>query len=151
LNPAPSAPGVLSVMVALALSTYAQSLFGLDLGRGMTRYKLLPLRGWEVLMAKDAAFLAVLLVLTAPLSIGPGLTFGLTALALGHHSSLHQRIVLKSWRFAGGRLLPVGALQAVGGFGLGFAQIQFGVAVLAPVVALWLVSVFSYGRGWERQ
>jgi hypothetical protein len=151
LNPDPSAPGVLSLLIALALSTYAQSLFGLELGQAMTRYKLLPLRGWEILMAKDVAFLALLLALIAPLSIGPGLTFGLVALALGHHSSLYQRIVLKSWRFAGGRLLPVGAVQAVGGFGLGFAEIQLGAAVLLPVTAFWAVSVYFYGRCWERQ
>jgi hypothetical protein len=150
LNPDPSAPGVLSVLVALAFSTFAQSLFGLELGPGMTRYHLLPLRGWEILMAKDVAFLALLLVLIAPLSIGPGLTFGLAALALGHHSSLYQRIVLKSWRFAGGRLLPVGAIQAVGGFGLGFAEIQFGATVLVPVAALWVLSVYFYGRCWEK-
>jgi hypothetical protein len=150
-NPDPSAPGVISVLIALALSTFAQSVFGLELGRGMTRYHLLPLRGWEILLAKDVAFLALLVALLAPLSIGPGLTFGLAALALGHHSSLYQRIVLKRWRFAGGRLLPVGAAQAVGGFGLGFAETQFGATVLLPVAALWVISIYSYGRCWEKQ
>jgi hypothetical protein len=45
------------------MSTYAQSLFGLELGSGsgMTRYHLLPLGGWEILLAKDIAFLAMLL------------------------------------------------------------------------------------------
>jgi hypothetical protein len=151
LNPDPSARGVLSLLIALALSTYGQALFGLEYGRGMSRYLLLPLRGWEILLAKDVAFLVVLLVLIAPLSIGPGFTFGLVALALGHHSSIYQKIVLKRWRFAGGRLLPVGAVQAVGGFGLGFAEIQFGAVVLLPVAALWVLSVYFYGRSRERQ
>ena len=48
---------VLSILIALALITYAQSLFGVDFGSGMTLYRLLPLRGWEILLAKDLAFL----------------------------------------------------------------------------------------------
>jgi hypothetical protein len=42
-------------------------------------------------------------------------------------------------------------VQAVGGFGLGFAEIQLGAAVLLPVTAFWAVSVYFYGRCWERQ
>jgi len=44
---------VLAIMVVLALSTYAQCLFGLDWPHGWTRYRLLPLRGWQILLAKD--------------------------------------------------------------------------------------------------
>ena len=67
--PIPDAFAILGLLVALTMSTYAQSLFGLELGSGsgMTRYRLLPLGGWEILLAKDIAFLAVLLVLLLPL------------------------------------------------------------------------------------
>jgi hypothetical protein len=47
----------LAVLVVLALSSYAQCLFGLDGAAGFARYKLLPLGGWEILAAKDTAFL----------------------------------------------------------------------------------------------
>ncbi len=41
---------VISVLVVLALSSYAQSLFGLDGAGGLSRYRLLPLAGWLVLV-----------------------------------------------------------------------------------------------------
>ena len=62
---------MIGLLVALALSPYAQSLFGLDLESGVTRYRLLPLRGWEVLTAKDIAFLGLLFVLLLPLNPAP--------------------------------------------------------------------------------
>jgi hypothetical protein len=150
-HPDPSAPPIISILIALALSTYTQSLFGLDLGSGMTRYRLLPLRGWQVLLAKDAAFLIVLILLILPFTIGTGLTFGLVALTLGHHSSVYLKIPQKQWRFAGGRLLPVGALQALGGVAAAFGELAYGAIVLVPVLALWALSVWFYGWRWERQ
>jgi hypothetical protein len=148
-SPDGNAAQVISILIALALSTFTQSLFGFELGQGMTRYRLLPLRGWENLLAKDLAFLVVLVGLVGALSVGSGLAAGLVALALGHHSSIHQRIVLKKWRFAGGRLLPIGALQGVGTVAAGFEEIQYGVAVAAACAAFWLVSVYFYGRRLE--
>jgi hypothetical protein len=145
-HPDPAASPILSIFVALALSTYAQSLFGLDLGSGMTRYRLLPLRGWEVLVAKDIPFLGLLLLFTLPLRVAPGLAFGLFALALGHYSSVRFPLPQQRWRFTGGRLLPVGALQAVGGVALGFAEIQYGGVVLA-VAALLYAGSFFFGVG----
>jgi hypothetical protein len=58
LTPHPDAGAypILAMLVALALSTCAQVLFRLDGGPGATRYRLLPLRGWQILLAKDAAF-----------------------------------------------------------------------------------------------
>ena len=150
-HPDPSAPPIISILIALALSTYAQSLFGLDLGSGMTRYRLLPLRGWQVLLAKDAAFLIVLILLILPFSIGTGLTFGLVALIFGHYSSVYLKIPQKQWRFAGGRLLPVGALQALGGVAAAFGELAYGWIVFVPAVALWALSIWFYGWRWERQ
>ncbi len=147
----PVAFPMLGILVALALSTYAQSLFGLDLRSGMTRYRLLPLRGWQILLAKDISFMAVLVVLLLPLDPLPGITLGLVALALGHHSSLFLRIPQQRWRFTGGRLLPVGALQAIGGVAIGFAEMQRGPAVLGVVFVLFTASLFWYGRCWDRR
>ncbi len=143
---------ILSLLVALTMSTYAQSLFGLEVGAegaGLTRYRLLPLAGWEILAAKDMGFLSILLVMLLPLDVGPGLTFGLAALALGHHSSVLLNLPQQRWRFTGGRLLPVGALQAVGGMSLGFLEFREGAAVLAATFGLYLMSLWFYGRRWE--
>ena len=142
---------IIGLLVALTMSTYAQSLFGLELasGSGMTRYRLLPLGGWEVLLAKDIAFLAVLFVLLLPLDPGPGMTFGLAALALGHHSSVLLELPQHCWRFTGGRLLPVGALQGLGGMALGFMEHERGLVVLVLAAIGYLASLSFYGRRWD--
>jgi len=150
-HPDPAAFAIVGLLVALTMSTYAQSLFGLELGSGMTRYRLLPLGGWEILLAKDSAFLAVLFVLLLPLDSGPGMTFGLAALALGHHSSVLLELPQQRWRFTGGRLLPVGALQALGGMALGFLEYERGLAVFALTAVVYLASLYYYGRRWERR
>ena len=150
-NPDPVAFSILGLLVALALSTYAQFLFALDHDSGMTRYRLLPLRGWEVLLAKDVPFLAILGLLLLPLRLGPGFTFGLAALAIGHHSSVLMSLPQQRWRFTAGRLWPVGVLQAVGGTALGFAEQQHGVIVLLFAAIAFSGSLYYYGRRWDRQ
>lgn len=154
-HPDPAAFSIVGLLVALAMSTCAQSLFGLDLVgstmySGMTRYHLLAVRGWEVLLAKDVAFLAILLVLLLPLDPWPGLTFGLVALAFGHHSSVLLELPQRQWRFAGGRL-PFGALQTGAGMALGFEEHQRGFWVLLLAAISYLASVWYYGRRWERE
>jgi hypothetical protein len=150
-HPDPAAFAIVGLLVALTMSTYAQALFGLEFGSGMTRYRLLPLDGWEILLAKDIAFLLGLFVLLLPLSPGPGMTFGLAALALGHHSSVLLEPPQQRWRFTGGRLLPVGALQALGGMALGFLEYERGLVVLAVAMVAYLVSLRYYGRRWDRR
>ena len=149
-HPDPDAFPILALVVALAMSTYAQCLFGLDLtSSAMTRYRMLPLAGWEILLAKDIAFLGVLLVLVLPLDPGPGLTFGLAALAIGHHPSICLPVAQRRWRFTGSRILP-GVVQGLGGIALGFAEKQRGVVFLGLGVAAWLISLRLYGRRWDR-
>ncbi|MFN7992636.1 MAG: hypothetical protein U0Q18_03505 [Bryobacteraceae bacterium] len=145
----PFAFGVIGLLVCLALSTYAQSLFGLELETGVVRYRLLPLSGWEILLSKDLAFLLILAVLLLPLNPWPGLTFGFAALAVGHHSSVLLRIPHQRWRFTGGLLLPVGLIQAVGGMALGFAELQRGMGFFGLAFAGYLVSLYLYGRQWD--
>jgi hypothetical protein len=148
-HPDPAAFPIMAFLVALALSTYVQSLFGLDLAAGVTRYRLLPLRGWEILLAKDAAYLAILLVLVLPLSPLAGLTFGVAALAIGHHPSVFAHLPQHRWRFTDGRVV-VGVIQVVVGVTLGFAAQQRGVLVLLLTLLVWCASLAWYGRCWER-
>jgi hypothetical protein len=137
------------MLVALALSTYAQGLFSLDGAVGMTRYRLLPLRGWQILLAKDAAYLGILLILVLPLSPLPGLTFGLAALGIGHFPSVLLRLPQRRWRFTGGRVL-FGAAQILIGFALGYAEDHAGIVYLAAAAAAWLCSTAWCGRHWDR-
>jgi hypothetical protein len=149
LTPHPDAGAFpILALVALALSTYSQGLFSLDGGPGATRYRLLPLRGWQFLLAKDAALLAILLVLVLPLSPLPGLTFGLTALAMGHFPSVLLRLHQRRWRFTGGRAW-LGAVQVLTGFTLGFAESQAGVVYFLAAAAACVGSSIWCGRLWD--
>lgn len=140
-HPDPDAFPILALLVALALSTYAQSLFGLDSASGATRYRLLPLRGWQILLAKDIAFLGVLLVLVLPLSPWPGLTSGLAALAIGHFPSVRLQLHLERWRFCSGRL-AFGTAQVLAGIALGLAEYQRGAAFLLFAAAACILSLY---------
>jgi len=77
---------IFALLVALALSTYAQCLFGLDSASALTRHRLLPLPLWQIVLAKDIAYLAILPILVAELSVDAGLTSGLVALAVGRYA-----------------------------------------------------------------
>src|SRR5262249_42069196 len=80
----PEALMAMTVLVVGALSSYAQCMFGLDGEGGLSRYRLLPVRGWQLLLAKDAAFLAALVPLLLPLAPAAGLGGAFMALAIGH-------------------------------------------------------------------
>jgi hypothetical protein len=143
----PDARPILSMLVALALSTYAQCLFSLD--GPPTRYRVLPLPGWQVILAKDAAYLAILLVLTAAIAPAPALAFGLTALALGRYPSITSRLPVERWRFSGGRVF-VGVLQLVLGAALGNAEAAYAPAPLLIAAGAWVTSVWLGGRSLFR-
>lgn len=136
------------LIVVAALGTCAQCLFGLDAAAGQVRYRLMPLRGWQVLLAKDAAFLAVACALTLPLAPPTGLACALVALAVGHHLSVFRPIPQRRWRFVGGSV-SVMAWQAVAGVSAGVAVFREGVVWLIPCVLAWVVSLWWYGRVWE--
>ncbi len=132
-SPDPAAYPIFSLLIALALSTYAQCLFGLDSQSAWTRYRLLPVHAREILFAKDAASLGVLLLLTLPLSPVAGLTSGLTALAIGHFPALRRRNPQYRWRFMGGRF-AIGVAQIACGAALGLAAAKTNLAfALFPV------------------
>jgi len=135
-----------SLMVVLALSTSAQRLFALD---GPHRYTLLPLRGWQVLLAKDLAFLALVTVLVLPLALLPGLTAGMAVLAVGHHPSVLHAAPQARWRFTAGASLGTGVLQILSLFVSGIATAKG--SVITPLICAggWLLSLWIYGRKLE--
>ncbi len=136
----------MTVLVVLALSSYAQCLFGLDGRGGLSRYRLLPVRGWQILAAKDAAFLSIVIPLTLPLAPLAGTGAALIALAVGHESSVNQRREQVRWRFSSGAGVIYGlfqaAVMAMAGAGIFFN----GAFVLAPCAVAWGVSLWWYGR-----
>ena len=140
----------LTVLVVLALSSYAQCLFGLDGRGGLSRYRLLPLRGWQILAAKDAAFLAIAIPFTLPLAPLAGIGAALVALAVGHEPSVNQSRPQVRWRFSSGAGLMYGIFQAIT-LGMAAAGIFFnGAFVLAPCAIAWAGSLWWYGRVIDR-
>jgi hypothetical protein len=145
-HPDPAAFPIFAILIATALSTYAQCLFSLDGPGGATRYGLLPVGGRQALLAKDAAFGIVLLALVLPLDCRAGLTFGLVALAIGHYPSLTLRLHLQRWRFVAGRV-KYGGVQMVMGIALAVAESRNGIVYLAIAASFYLLSVYLSPTG----
>lgn len=146
----PDALMALTILIVLALSSYAQSLFGLDGEDGLTRYRLLPLRGWRVLAAKHAAFLLIVLLLTLPLSPIAGLAAALVALAIGNGPSISQHRPQARWHFCGGASFGIGIFQA---FAMTLAAVttsRSSPLTLIPCLAVYAASTWWYGRAFDR-
>jgi len=109
----PEALMAMTVLVVGAMSSYAQCLFGLDGEGGLSRCRLLPVRGWQLLLAKDAAFLAAVIPLTLPLAVLPGIGAALVALAVGHSPSVERPRPQTRWRFSSGGALGNGLIQLI--------------------------------------
>ena len=123
----------MTVLVVGAMSSYAQCLFGLDGEGGLSRYRLLPVRGWQLLLAKDAAFLAVVIPLTLPLAVLPGIGAALVALAVGHAPAVEHPRPQTRWRFSTGGALGNGVIQLV--------------ALAMTASGIYLTSVWFLARG----
>ena len=145
-NPQPDALMMLTLLSILSISTYAQRLFAFDSEELQNRYRLLPLHGWQTLLAKDIAFLIIAMLLALPLAPLTGLAAALAVLAVGHHASVLQPAVQARWRFTGGAALPVSMLQVVLMFGAGTAVFRGNVLWLLPCVLGYLASLWWYGR-----
>lgn len=146
----PAALFPLTVVTVLALSTCALSLFGLEGSAGLTRLRLLPLRGWQVLVAKDAAFLLIALVLALPLSIPGAFASALIALAFGHRTSLAAMQPQMRWRFQTGPSLGDALLQILPTVMAGAAVVYSSPLFLIPCLAACVGSVIWYGRQIDR-
>ena len=132
----------LTILVMLALSTNAQTLFGLDGDGGMTRYRLLPVPAWQILAAKDVPFLLASLVMTLPLAPVAGLAAALAALATGHHSSVTHHSNQVRWRFSSGVSFAMSVFQVV-------VMSAAAAAVHAtPLLVLPCAGVYAWSTWW---
>lgn len=144
-----SEPRIMSLVVAIAMSTQTQVLFGID-GAGVARYRQSPIRGWRILLAKDLAFLALLGLLVLPLDFVSGLAAGLVVLTVGHHRSVLKIFPQAQWRFTSGTLFPDGVLQIVLLLAAGNNIRGQGLWLATLCVSAWFASVLLYGWFWDR-
>ncbi len=101
----------LTICIAIILSSYAQTLYGLDRAGDFTRYHLLPVAPWKILAARDGSYLLTGLVLTLALSPLAGLAAFLTALITGRRNSLRLRVDQTRWRFSMSPAFSGGLIQ----------------------------------------
>jgi len=132
----------MTIGVMLAISTYTQTLFGLDGEGGMTRYRLLPVPGWQILAAKDAPFLLVSVLMTLPLAPNAGLAAALSALAMGHYASVTHHSDQMRWRFSSGVSFGTSILQVV-------VMTSTAAAVHAiPLLVVLCAGVYAWSTWW---
>jgi hypothetical protein len=149
-RPDPYAFPILSILIALILSSYAQCLFGRDLGStAVERYRLFPVTAVWVLAAKGAAFLLINLILVTPAHVISGMTFGFTALAFGHHASVIHAAPLRAWRFSGSRVY-ISAIQGVAAIILAFGAVHDS-RYFPLSIALYAISLAIYAPLWNRR
>ena len=140
----------ITALTVLALSSHAQSLFGLDGAGGLTRYGLLPMRGWRILAAKDGAFLLVAAVLTSMLAPVSGAASALAALAVGHRYSVKLQGGQTRWRFSlGAPFVMEGLVQSVVTVVAAWS-VNYDTRLLLLWLALWAGSIVWFGRELDR-
>jgi hypothetical protein len=139
-----------TLLIVLALSTIAQALLALDGPSGFVRYQLMPLRGWQILLAKDLPLLAVAVLFTVALMPLTALSSMLAALAVGHHASVVKPRPQRRWRFASGAGIEASILQIVLMIGAGTVVYRVDVRLLAAAALAWAGSLFFYGYVMER-
>jgi hypothetical protein len=146
----PAALQIMALVTVVAMSTETQVFFGID-GHGAARYAQLPIRGWQILLAKDLAFLALLGLLVMPLDFVGGLVSGIAILAIGHRRSVLKPVRQAAWRFTSGALFPDGLIQVVVLFWVGRSAKAVGLPLIGPCILAWLASLLFYGWRWDRR
>ncbi len=149
--PHPAALMGASLMVTLCLSTCTQRLFAPEGPQGLARLRLLPLRGWHLLLLKDTAFLLILLPLVSPFSLSSGLAGGLVSLGLGHLRSLRPSgRPQRPWQFLTGTTMGFSAVQVSSLFVAGIVAQTRALWVLPLCLILNLATLAWAGRRMER-
>jgi len=132
----------LTLLVLLPLSTYAQTLFGLDGDAGLTRLRLQALPGWQILAAKDAPFLLFCVLMTLPLAHVAALGASLAALMVGHYASVTHHSHQAPWRFSSGVSFGASIFQVV-------VMCATAAAVHAPpLLVLPAFGAYAWSTSW---
>lgn len=148
--PVPGLEVGVSLLIVLGLGTQAQCLLGAESAGEMLRSRLLPLRGWQWFLVRDAAWLTLLIPLVVFHDWRVGLGAGFTALIVGHGASLRPAPGRRPWHFLQGPSLALGALQTILMAAAGLAIHRFGMLMFLPILILWGASLAGCGARLDR-
>ena len=144
--PLPERAGfMVGIFIVLAFASYSACLFGLDGEPGVTRYSLLPMRGWQVLCSKTAALLLVIGMLTIHMDPLPSLAGMLVVAAVSQSAAIVERSSQVKWRFSAGPTLRLGLLQ-IPALGLGMGGTYYW-PVVGVVVSIVIFAVATWWNG----
>jgi hypothetical protein len=115
----------------------------------MTRYRLLPVAGWQILAAKDVPFLLLCVLVTLPLAPVAGLAAALLALAVGHRASVAHHSDQVRWRFSSGVGFGDSLLQVIA-MAVAAVAVHTTPVLLVPCIAVYAGSVSWFGRSIEK-
>jgi hypothetical protein len=110
----------------------------------------MPLRGWQILMAKDLAYLAIALLLALPLSVPGAMGAATMALALGHRASVQSPRAQMRWRFQTGPSLGDAMAQILPMIMAGAAVAYTSTWLLLVCGGAWAFSLWWFGRKIDR-
>lgn len=138
-----------TLLSLLLMSTGAQSLFGLD-GGGLVRYRLMPLRGWQILVAKGTGFGVIGVLITLGLAPVAGFCAVCMMLAVGHFASVVHPRPERAWTLQtspslGSSLVQIAAMIAAGIGASRLPWVAVPVCVLAYALSTWI-----FGRRIDR-
>jgi hypothetical protein len=106
-----------------------------------------------VLASKDAAFLVVALLLTAPLAPLAGMSAAFVALAVGHAPTVYELREQRRGRFSTGASFGNGIVQAVAMAFAAGATDRVSVFFVVPCLVAEVISLWWHGRvidsGWR--
>ncbi|MGJ5816537.1 hypothetical protein [Paludibaculum fermentans] len=145
-QPDPMAKVVIGGLIVILLSTAGQASSSFDAESAIARRLLLPLSGRDVLLARDLAWLIVLLLLTGPYGWHRTLSAGFLALAAGHRTALTPPTEQTRWQFAAGQLIPTGLFQIFAVMLAISTTHQYGPLVTLAAAGIWYASLQWFGR-----
>jgi hypothetical protein len=136
----------LTLVILIILSTIGVTLFGSDGAGGLTRFALMPLAGWRVLLAKGLPFVGVAVICTLHLAPLAALGGALLLLAVGHFRSLSYAGQQMRWRFRAGHGFAMAMLQMVSAILAASAVDRFSKWALLACFAIYGASLWWCGR-----
>jgi len=145
-HPDPAARLVMGVLVVILLSTLAQAGGGFDPEATHTRRQLLPISGFDLLLARDTAWLVVTTILILGFDLLPCLAAAAAALAVGHSTAAQRPLEQKRWHFAAGRLGPTGLYQLGAMIAAAAGTSRFGVPGVLATFAVCAGSAWWWGK-----